>query len=536
MKTPHKITTLLMIPMFGTLAACGGSSGGESSSPPLGAGGVVGGGGGGGNFVSGTFLPSATFAGICRTPRPGSLDRQGTYTDENNWLRSWTNETYLWFNEVTDRDPAATVSVTDYFDLMKTNRLTATNQPVDKFHFWMDTEEWEDLSTGGVVSGYGAEFLVLESAPPRNIVVAFVEDGSPADGEFLRGDVILQVDGQDAVNGTSAIVIAALNDGLFPPSAGQTHTFRVRSAAGVERNLSVTSANVTKDPVPRVTTFPTASGPVGYILFNDHISTAEEPLMDAIETLEGQNVTDLILDLRYNGGGYLDLASELSYMIANTTLTAGQTFEMLEFNSKHPTRDPVTGQTLAPTPFHDETQGFQGSVPAGISLPSLNLDRVYIITGEGTCSASESIINSLRGVDVEVYLIGSTTCGKPYGFYPTDNCGTTYFSIQFRGENAAGFGDYTDGFSPANTPAASLGEPVPGCSVADDFTHELADPLEGRIAAALAFRASNNATCPTPSGFSPQPRLAGASMYKSTHSLAVSKQAARENRILRRVR
>jgi hypothetical protein len=307
----------------------------------------------------------------------------------------------------------------------------------------------------------------------------------------------------------------------------------VRGANNVERTFSVTSANVTRNPVPRVTTFATASGPVGYILFNDHISTAEEPLMDAIDSLEGQNVTDLILDLRYNGGGYLDLASELSYMIANTTLTSGQTFEMLEFNSKHPVRDPVTGQLLEPTPFHDETQGFPGSVAAGISLPNLDLDRVYIITGEGTCSASASIINSLRGVDVEVYLIGSTTCGKPYGFYPTDNCGTTYFSIQFRGENAEGFGDYTDGFSPANTPVASRGESVPGCSVADDFTHELADQQEGRIAAALAFRASNNLTCPTPIGSSQQPRLSKASMYKSTDSLVVSKSAARQNRILR---
>ena len=55
-----------------------------------------------------------------------------------------------------------------------------------------------------------------------------------------------------------------------------------------------------------------------------------------------------------------------------------------------------------------------------------------------------AVINGLRGVNVEVYVIGSTTCGKPYGFYPTDNCGTTYFSIQFRGVNALGFGDYTD--------------------------------------------------------------------------------------------
>jgi hypothetical protein len=524
---PRKLATSLMIPLFAALTACGGGSGGSSGTP---LGGVT---GGSGPYVAGTFQPSANFKNMCRTPRAGTSDRSGSYLDENNWLRSWTDETYLWFNEVTDRDPAATTSVTAYFDLLKTTRVTPTNQPVDKFHFWMSTDEWLDLSTGGISAGYGAEFLVLSGVPPRNIVVAFVEDNSPASGQFMRGDVVLQVDGQDAVNGDTNAVVAALNEGIFPGEPGQTHTFRVRSAQGAERNVTVTSANVTRDPVPRVTTFATPSGPVGYILFNDHISTAEEPLMDAIESLDNQNVTDLILDLRYNGGGYLDLASELSYMVANTTLTAGQTFERIEFNSKHPSRDPVTGQTLTPTPFHAETQGFQGSVPAGIDLPTLNLDRVYIITGEDTCSASESIINGLRGVDVEVFVIGSTTCGKPYGFYPTDNCGTTYFTIQFRGENAAGFGDYTDGFSPANTPSASMGTPVPGCSVADDFTRELADPLEGRIAAALSLRASNNATCPAASGNSQPPRLSKASMYKPTHAMAVSKPAARQNRILR---
>ena len=78
-----------------------------------------------------------------------------------------------------------------------------------------------------------------------------------------------------------------------------------------------------------------------------------------------------------------------------------------------------------------------------------------------------------------------------------------------------------------------MGTSVPGCSVADDFTHELADPLEGRIAAALNLRASNNATCPTASGNSQEPRLSKASMYKPTHAMAVSKPAARQNRILR---
>src|SRR6185436_1445571 len=202
--------------------------------------------------------------------------------------------------------------------------------------------------------------------------------------------------------------------------------------------------------------------------------------------------------LRYNGGGYLDIASELAYMIAGSTRTAGQTFERLVFNDKYPNTNPVEGTPLTPTPFHTTGQGL--SVTRGTALPTLNLDRVYVLTSNGTCSASESIINSLRGVGVQVYQIGTTTCGKPYGFYPQDNCGTTYFSIQFQGLNAQNFGDYSDGFVPGTS---DNGRTVKGCSVADDFDHQLGDPLERQLSAALSYRASNNQTCPAASSFTP---------------------------------
>ena len=183
-------------------------------------------------------------------------------------------------------------------------------------------------------------------------------------------------------------------------------------------------------------------------------------------------------------------------MIAGVVPTAGQPFETIQFNDKHPVTNPVTGQLLQPIPFHTTTQGF--SVAAGQALPTLDLPRVFVLTGSDTCSASEAIINSLRGVGVQVIQIGSTTCGKPYGFYPTDNCGTTYFTIQFRGVNAANFGDYADGFSPNNT-ISNPGELLPGCSVADDFSAQLGDPTEARLAAALAYRDSPG-TCPPPTG------------------------------------
>jgi carboxyl-terminal processing protease len=523
---PQARFRVLLLPIFGALASCGGGGGGGGGSGNLGPVGSV------STWQSGVFRTANTFDNLCVNPRAGTADRQGTRTDENNWLRSWTHELYLWYGEVTDRDPSIYTNSTAYFDLLKTSATTASGQPKDKFHFWYDTDEWLALSQGGTESGYGAEFALLAPRPPRRIVVAFTDPGTPAAAQLARGDEILQVDGADAVNGDTQAIVDVLNGGLFPSGTGQSHTFQVRNTAGVTRTVTMTSATVTHAPVPIVTTFATASGPVGYIQFNDHIATAETPLINAVNTLKNANVTDLILDVRYNGGGYLDLASEMAYMMANTTLTAGRTFEKLVFNDKNPTRDPVTGETLTPTPFWSRTQGFIGGAPANQNLPTLNLNRVYIITGPGTCSASESIINSLRGVNVEVYVIGSTTCGKPYGFYPTDNCGTTYFSIQFRGENAANFGDYSDGFSPNNQPAPK-GTSVPGCSVADDFANPLGDPAEARIAAALAFRASNNQICPLASGSS-LPRVAKSSMdFTRSPGLAVSKPAARSNRILR---
>jgi len=519
-KSHYKFRALLF-PVFGALASCGGGDGG-------------GGGGGdtGGGWQTGVFLPSSTYDAMCAAPRSGTSDRRGTVTDQNNWLRSWTHELYLWYGEVTDRDPSQ-YTTEAYFPLLKTAATTASGQPKDKFHFTYDTDVWEQLSQGGVSAGYGAEFAILKAtSPDRRIVVAYTEVGTPAASQLQRGDEILQVDGADAVNGNTQAIVDTLNAGLFPDNTGENHTFMVRSTAGATRTVSMTSASVTHVPVPITTTFSTASGPVGYIQFNDHIATAETPLKNAISQLDNANVTDLILDLRYNGGGYLDMASELAYMIANPTLTSGRTFEKIVFNDKNPSRNPVTGESLTPTPFHSTTQGFAGAGTANQPLPTLGLNNVYIITGPGTCSASESIINSLRGVNVNVYLIGSTTCGKPYGFYPTDNCGTTYFTIQFRGENAANFGDYTDGFSPANTQGVR-GTVVPGCSVADDFTHALGVPTEGRIAAALSFRASNNQSCPAASGDS-EPRLSKSSSWTDGDaSLAVSKPAARLNRIVR---
>jgi carboxyl-terminal processing protease len=534
----HRTSLLLaLIPATALLDACGGGGGG-------------GGGGamastnssGSSGWVKGQFSPAPAFAAMCVTPRTGTdpatgkayLDRPGTALDERNWLRSWTNDLYLWFSEVPDQDPAGFASDSAYFNVLKTSATTASGKPKDRFHFTYSTAMWESLSQSGVEAGYGARFVIIAGTPPRNVVVAYTEPGSAAalaPASLARGAQILTVDGVDLVNASDQTSVNTLNAGLSPQTAGETHTFSILDAGmTTPRTVTLVSATITETPVQYVKTVPTAAGDlVGYMLFNDHIATAEGELVTAFNQLKSAGVHDLILDIRYNGGGFIDIASEVAYMIAGPTPTAGQTFELDQFNSKNPTVNPVTQGTITPLGFHTTTQGF--SPPAGQALPALNLPRVFVLTSGSTCSASESIINSLQGVNVQVIQIGSTTCGKPYGFYPTDNCAVTYFSIQFQGINAKSFGNYPDGFTPQNT-VATQGVLVPGCSVADDFAHSLGDPVEGLLASALSYRA--NGVCPLPpSGVQPAPQLQSGTYVPPTANGVVIKSFWRQNRIYR---
>ena len=436
-------------------------------------------------WVLGVFKDAAQFKDRCANPRVGDL--QGATPDENNWLRSWSNDTYLWYDEIPDRDPAC-CKTPKYFEMLKTSAETRSGRPRDRFHFTYDTEEWQALSQAGASAGYGARLVILRARPPREIRVAYTEPNTPATSPevaLLRGTRILEIDGVEVRYGTDT---DTLNAGLRP-KVGETHEFVVQDPGTSKvRTVFIRAAIVTSDPVQHVKVLETATGRVGYMLFNDHIATAETELIEAVEYFRSAVITDLVVDMRYNGGGWLRIANRLASMIAGRA-GWGRTFERYIFNRKHPVINPVTNRPLAPYPFWPFSS-------TGAPLPTLELNRLFVLTGSGTCSASEAIINSLRGVDVEVVQIGDTTCGKPYGFYATDNCGTTYFTIQFKGVNHKGFGDFGDGFSPENLPRIG-GVEVPGCAVLDDFEHQFGDPNEARLQAALQYRIDES--CPTPS-------------------------------------
>ena len=494
------------------LAGCGGGGGSPGATFPASA---------GQSPATPAELPpdviesSALSANLCVAPRKGIdpytgqpyPDRQGTLEQEKSWVRAWIDETYLWYDEIPSTIRSFTyASPQSLFADLRTPALTPSGKPRDQFHFTYDTATWQALSQSGIEAGYGFELAIVKRQVPRDVRVAYTEPGTPAASAGVgRGAKIVGVDGIDIVLNPS---VDALNAALFPSAAGQSHSFTLQELDGSVRTVVLVSAAITKVPVQNVRTIDTPTGKVGYLLFNDHIATSEAQLVEAMAQLKAQGVQDLVLDLRYNGGGLLAIASELAFMVAGPQATGGKVFEKLEFNSKNPFQ---LTEADTVTPFYTRSLGFSGT--AGQPLPQLGLSRVTVLTGPDTCSASESIINGLRGVNVQVNLIGAATCGKPYGFLPQDNCGTTYFAIQFRGVNAQGFGDYADGFAPT-------------CVVPDDFSRALGDPAEARLAAALSYRATGS--CPPVAT-----ALAKAGLSGTGEALQSGKSPGRTGRYLR---
>lgn len=526
LRMPLSLALLLSL----ALAGCGGGGGGGGTATTGDTSG-----GSGSNTATGPQGPSSSFAQQCaanNTLAAAGL-RTSTLDTEKKWLRAYFDEAYLWRDEVSTVNPSlpaysgndAYAAMDAYFEALKSTQLTDTGKPRDRFSFTYATDKWNALSSNGQEAGYGIEWRLASTTPPRQIRVAYVEPGSPAErAGVMRGDELISADNYSADVASDAGV-DGLNAAMYPEAANAAHSFVFSRAGSGTLTRSLTSAIITKTPVPQARVLSTPQGKrAGYLVFHDHIASAEQPLIDAMRSFQQQGVSELVLDLRYNGGGYLYLASELAYMVAGAARTAGQPFETLRYNTRRSSDNRAT-------PFYGTSCLLVGNrCTTEQPLPALNLSRVYVLAQSGTCSASEAIINGLRGVGVEVVLIGGKTCGKPYGFAAKDNCGISYFPIEFAGVNAQGFGDYADGFEPAASGTSST-RFVRGCSVADDFSRALGDTSESLLASALGH--ADTGSCPV----LPGPASASARVQSTLvgegggAALTPRRHPARENRI-----
>jgi hypothetical protein len=178
---------------------------------------------------------------------------------------------------------------------------------------------------------------------------------------------------------------------------------------------------------------------MGYLMVTDMIDQALGPYDTAFGQFKAAGVQDVVIDLRYMSSGFVSNGEIMaSYPAAPTT--AGRVYANLFFNA-----------LIAPSANSVFTFSSFGN--------SLNLSRVFVLTGPRTCAAAEQLVNGLRPF-VPVVTIGDTTCGKPLGSTPASNCGTTYSPITFQVTNANNQGQYFGGIGATCRVAENLGVPI----------------------------------------------------------------------------
>lgn len=184
---------------------------------------------------------------------------------------------------------------------------------------------------------------------------------------------------------------------------------------------------------------------IGYLVYSEFNAGFDQELFDVFKQFKSRNVTDLILDLRYNGGGHTLSANLIASCIAGEACK-GKVFTSLRFNEERMRKRGNKREEEEFAYSHYENLGT--SLQAG----GLGLKRVYCLTGSGTASSSELVINALRGIDVEVVLIGRRTRGKNVGMeykdFEVKKDVYRVVPITFQSYNAKGYGDYQDGFAP----------------------------------------------------------------------------------------
>lgn len=381
--------------------------------------------------------------------------------------KSWTHDfmafEYYWNAQVQTQLgnsalQATSSSVSNYFNALLWAPALGGK---DRYSFIMSSDEYTQAAAGEEV-GFGVDWGWYASGGVSRLRAHYVESGSPAAlAGVQRGDTLQSVNGAAFVAGSYT---QTQWDALFPSRSGVSTSLSLTTVTGSARNAVLTATAVNENPVLLSKIMTGADGkPVAYVVFNSFMSTKGlDQLVAAFRQFKQAGIQDLILDLRYNGGGLLDIASKLAGLIAGDAVS-DKVFYRLVHNSNR------SGWNQA--------MYFNTTTAADATL---GLKRVFVLTDHGTASASEAVINGLKPF-VSVIQIGQTSYGKPTGMYGTPNCGNYYFAINFEGFNAKGEGGYYDGLAPT-------------CAVADDLVHALGDGQEAMLAGALAYRISGQ--CP----------------------------------------
>ncbi|SDE97167.1 S41 family peptidase [Chitinophaga filiformis] len=333
-----------------------------------------------------------------------------------------------------------------------------------------------DLSDKGEDLGLGL------SASGNEVRIRIVYPASPAANAGLtRGMKVNAINGTTVNSSSGAFIENALN--------GSNVTMTVEKTAGVPQQVSLTKAKYTSSAVLKTATLNAGTQKVGYIAYGRFslFSVTKAAIDQAFAKFVTDGVTSLIVDLRYNGGGYTESAEYLVNQIAPNSLD-GKVMYVEYFNDllqkgqapilKEQLYRNAAGETVMwnghLATYADLDYSVSGNTFKFTSDGSLNsVKQVVFIVSGNTASASELVINSLKPY-MPVKLVGATTYGKPVGFFGIKIDKYTVYMSNFYMQNANGNGDYFHGMD-VDIPAE------------DDVRHDFGDPEETGVMSALNY-------------------------------------------------
>ncbi len=360
---------------------------------------------------------------------------------QNTFVRDTLQNIYFWYRELPTVDPARSTSPEAYLEAVR-------YKPLDTSFSYItgkaaDTAFYSDSQ----FIGYGLSSIQTSATEVR---LAQVFPDSPASEIGLqRSDYLLTINGRAIAD----LIRTGETSSIFGPTEiGVPAEVTWRRRDGSQGTGTMRKRLVTIPTVSDTRVVSQGSQRVGYIHFRNFVQPSTAALNTAFASLKAAGANELVLDLRYNGGGLVSVAQHLGGLIGGVR-TNNEVFVEYFHNDKNANRNTV------------------GRFPSPAN--ALDLSRLVIVTTRSSASASEAMINSLRPF-ITVTVVGNTSYGKPVGQYGYDFCEKVMYPVAFQVRNARGQGDYFGGI-PAD------------CAAADDIDHQLGDTAEASFAEGLSF-------------------------------------------------
>lgn len=377
-----------------------------------------------------------------------------------------TGKPYEFFSETSASPKYSYITDHESKDPSKTKRISAVNLE-------------------GVGTDFGFGFRGLGTEASYQIYIRFVNPGSPAAKAGLsRGDIITQLNDRKFGSGFA-------NDVNFILSAFDMQTFNLAGIKpdGTTFTRTLSKSTYTSNPIFRDTVITVSGKKIGYFAFARFSSAAnaESVLTDVFSKFASSGVTDLVVDFRYNGGGFVSTAEHLTNLIAPSSLN-GKVMFTEHFNSlmqngqanilkKQPLTDGNDRQRFSngkALTYFDVDYSVAGNTNKFSKKGTLEgISKVVFIVTGNTASASELVINNLKP-HLDVKIVGEKSYGKPVGFFPIKIDKYDVYYSMFQSRNSVGEGDYFAGFTPDKT-------------AFDDFTRNFGEPQEVSFATAIKY-------------------------------------------------